>query len=277
MQLFFLQKEKRVPLLRKATAMRLFDTHAHLLDERFDEDREAVMASLPGKDIAYMLEACTQVPDAENTLAFVRKYPFVVAALGTHPHEAAGMTDTHLTQLETLLNDEKAVAVGEIGLDYHYDFSPRDVQKKWFSEQLTLARAKKLPAVLHVREADGDALSLLRAQKDGLTGVMHCFSGSYETAKACLDLGLYIAFGGALTFQNAKKALEIAAKLPTDRLLIETDCPYMTPVPYRGKRNDPSLVRLVCEKLAELRSMDAEEVAQITLQNGLRLFGMDAE
>ncbi|HWR23636.1 MAG TPA: TatD family hydrolase [Feifaniaceae bacterium] len=254
--------------------MRLFDTHAHLLDERFDEDREAIMASLPGKNIAYMLEACTQVPDAENTLAFARKYPFVVAALGTHPHEAAGMEEAHLTRLETLLSDKKAVAVGEIGLDYHYDFSPREVQRKWFSEQLALARSKKLPAVLHVREADGDALSILRAQKDGLTGVMHCFSGSYETAKICLDLGLYIAFGGALTFRNAKKALEIAAKLPMDRLLIETDCPYMTPVPYRGKRNDPSLVKLVCEKLAEIRNMDAEEVAQITLENGFRLFGM---
>lgn len=257
--------------------MRLFDTHAHLLDERFDEDRAEVMASLPEKDIAYVLEACTQVPDAEKTLAFARKYPFVVAALGTHPHEAAGMGKEHLTLLETLLSDEKAVAVGEIGLDYHYDFSPREVQRMWFSEQLTLARAKKLPVVLHVREADGDALAMLRAQKDGLTGVMHCFSGSYETAKVCLDLGLYIAFGGALTFQNAKKALEIAAKLPMDRLLIETDCPYMTPVPYRGKRNDPSLVRLVCEKLAEIRQMDVEEAAQITLQNGLRLFRMNAE
>lgn len=254
--------------------MRLFDTHAHLLDERFDEEREELVSSLPEKDIAYVLEACTQVPDAEKTLSFAHKYPFVVAALGTHPHEAAGMRKEHLMLLESLLSDEKAVAVGEIGLDYHYDFSPRDVQQMRFSEQLTLSRAKKLPAVLHVREADGDALSMLRAQKDGLTGVMHCFSGSYETAKACLDLGLYIAFGGALTFQNAKKALEIAAKLPMDRLLIETDCPYMTPVPFRGKRNDPSLVRLVCEKLAELRRMDVEEVAEITLQNGLRLFGM---
>ncbi len=254
--------------------MRLFDTHAHLLDDRFDEDREAVVAFLPEKNIAYMLEACTQVPDAEKTLAFAHKYPFVVAALGTHPHEAAGMETEHLTLLETLLNDKKAVAVGEIGLDYHYDFSPRDVQKKWFSEQLTLARSKKLPAVLHVREADGDALTMLRAQRDGLKGVMHCFSGSYETAKSCLDLGLYIAFGGALTFQNAKKALEIAGKLPMDRLLIETDCPYMTPVPFRGKRNDPSLVQLVCEKLAEIRKMDVEEVAEVTLQNGLRLFGM---
>ncbi len=254
--------------------MRLFDTHAHLMDARFDEDREAVMAALPEKDIAYMLEACTEMPDAEQTLAFAHKYPFVVAAIGTHPHEAAGMEQAHLLALERLLDDEKAVAVGEIGLDYHYDFSPREVQRKWFSEQLTLARAKKTPVVLHVREADGDALSMLRAQRDGLTGVMHCFSGSYETAKACLDMGLYIAFGGALTFHNAKKAIEIAAKLPMDRLLIETDCPYMTPVPHRGKRNDPSLVRLVCEKLAEIRSMDVEEVAELTLYNGLRLFGM---
>ncbi len=254
--------------------MRLFDTHAHLLDARFDDDREALCAALPGMGIAHMLEACSRVQDAAATLAFVEKYSYMAAALGTHPHEAGDMQPQHLVQLENLLQHEKAVAVGEIGLDYHYDFAPRDVQRRYFGAQLELARELTLPVVLHVREASADALSILRAHKNGLYGVMHCFSGSYETAKECLDLGLYIAFGGALTFRNAKKALEVAQKLPMDRLLIETDSPYMTPEPHRGRRNDPSLVRLVCERLADLRGMDAEEVAEITLRNGLTLFGM---
>jgi len=255
--------------------MRLFDTHAHLLDERFDGDREKLVASLPGKGVVRVLEACTRMPDAQSTLAFADAHPMFVAALGTHPHEAAAMREEELALLERLMAAPRAVAIGEIGLDYHYDFSPRDMQKKWFDAQLALANKLKKPVVLHVREADGDALGMLRSHRAGLSGVMHCFSGSYETAKVCLDLGLYIAFGGSLTFQNAKKALEIAEKLPLDRLLIETDSPYMTPVPYRGKRNDPSLVRLVCEKLAGLRQMEPEEVAEITLQNGLRLFKMD--
>lgn len=254
--------------------MRLFDTHAHLLDERFDEDREALAASLPSLGVAYMLEAGTRVQDAKGMLHFVERYPYMVAALGTHPHEAKDMRPEHLMELETLLRHQKAVAVGEIGLDYHYDFSERDVQRRVFGEQLELAIALSLPVVVHEREAVEDVKSILRAHKNGLSGVMHCFTGSYETARDYIDLGLYVAFGGALTFKNARRALEAAEKLPMDRLLIETDCPYMTPEPYRGKRNDPSLVRLVCERLAALRHMDAEEAAEITLQNGLTLFGM---
>ncbi len=254
--------------------MRLFDTHAHLLDDRFDEDREAILKSLPEQDIALVLEAGTSASSAADVLALAGRCDYIVAALGTHPHEAADMLPAHLLELETLLLNEKAVAVGEIGLDYHYDFSPRDIQRKWFVEQLEVARQANLPVVLHVREADSDALEILRAHKAGLRGVMHCFSGSYETACACLDLGLYIAFGGALTFENAKRNVEIAKRLPMERLLIETDCPYMTPVPFRGKRNDPSLVRLVCEKLAQIRGMDADETASITLRNGKLLFGL---
>lgn len=257
--------------------MRFFDTHAHLLDERFDEDREALIASLPDKGVELVLEACTQMPDAAATLAFVDAHKGFVAALGTHPHEAAGMQVEELSLLEKLMASPKAVAIGEIGLDYHYDFSPRDVQKTWFAAQVELANALHKPVVLHVREADGDALDILRAHRSGLTGVMHCFSGSYETAKLCLDMGLYIAFGGSLTFQNARRNIEIAQKLPMERILIETDCPYMTPVPLRGKRNDPSLVRLVCERLAEIRGIEVEEVAEATRKNGMELFKMDNE
>ena len=252
--------------------LELFDTHAHLLDDRFDEDRAQLAAALPGRGIRYLLEACIAATLAPRVMEFVNQYPYMFAALGTHPHDASDMRAAHIPLLKSLLASPKAVAVGEIGLDYHYDFSPRDVQRSWFDAQLALAGEVDLPVVLHVREATEDALALLRAHKNTLRGVMHCFSGSYETAKSCLDMGLYIAFGGALTFKTAAKSVEIAQKLPLERLLIETDCPYMTPVPYRAKRNDPSLVALVCEKLAEIKGISAAEVAVITLQNGKDIF-----
>lgn len=255
--------------------MRLFDTHAHLLDNRFDDDRGELLRRLPQSGIAHVLEACCCFEDAERVIALADDYDYILAALGTHPHDAATMQESHLAGYEKLLSHSKALAVGEIGLDYHYDFSPRETQRKWFEAQLELAQGLGLPVLLHVREATEDALRILRAHKNGLRGVMHCFSGSYATAMECLDLGLYIAFGGALTFANARKSVEAAAKLPIERLLIETDCPYMTPEPYRGKRNDPSFVHLVCEKLAELRDLPAEEMAEITFHNAKVLFGVE--
>ncbi|MDL2217144.1 TatD family hydrolase [Christensenellaceae bacterium OttesenSCG-928-M15] len=254
--------------------MQLFDTHTHLLDERFNEDREALLKTLPEKGIVHILEAGTFAGDSEKLLHMVENCFYAYAALGTHPHDAKEMRPEHMDELKRCLQHEKAVAVGEIGLDYHYDFSPRDVQRRWFAQQLDLAQELCLPVVLHVREATQDAMALLRERKNNIRGVMHCFSGSYETAKECLDMGLYVAFGGVLTYKNAKKNVEVAQKLPMERLLIETDCPYMAPVPHRGERNDPSLVKLVCEKLAEIKNRDVEEVASITLQNGKALFGI---
>ena len=166
------------------------------------------------------------------------------------------------------------LAVGEIGLDYHYDFSPRNVQKKVLDEQLSIAGELGVPVILHDREAHGDMMDLLRAHKNGLKGIMHCFSGSYEIARECLDLGLYIAFGGALTFKNAVRPIEVVQKLPSDRLLIETDCPYMTPVPYRGKRNDPSFILLTLKKMAEVREEDEEELAEKLYRNALDVYGI---
>jgi len=252
--------------------MELFDTHAHLLDERFDIDRDALITSLAEKGIVHVLEACCCAELAQDTIALSEKYDIIYASLGTHPHEVSRMEQAHLTLYKELLSHKKVVAIGEIGLDYHYDFSPRDVQKRWFIKQLELAIEHKLPVLLHVREAFKDALDILKSHKDGLSGVMHCFSGSYEVAKECLDLGLYIAFGGALTFHNARRPVEIIKKLPLERLLIETDCPYMTPEPLRGKRNDPSMVRYVCERAAELLNISADEAARITLINGRELF-----
>jgi len=252
--------------------MRVFDTHAHLLDERFDEDRAQLIQSLPAAGIELLVEVACTAKEAPKAQKLSEDYPFIYWAAGMHPHEAGETTQQDLDALKTLLTHQKAVAFGEIGLDYHYDFSPREVQKYWFDQQLSLAKELDLPVVLHIREASADCLDILRAHKNGLKGEMHCFSGSYETAKLCVDMGLYIAFGGAVTFKKAPKQQEAAAKLPLDRLLIETDCPYMTPEPFRGRRNDPSKVALVAEKIAQLKGISPEEVAEATLKNGKDLF-----
>lgn len=167
------------------------------------------------------------------------------------------------------------LALGEIGLDYHYDLSPREDQKKWFVEQLELAKQLGYPVVLHIREAFGDCMEILREHKDGLHGIMHCFSGSVETAYECLDLGLSFSFGGAVTFKNAKKPIEVIRSIPLESILLETDCPYMTPVPHRGERNDPSYIGLTCEKIAEIRGMDISEAADITYRNACKAFGIE--
>ena len=254
--------------------MRLFDTHAHLTDKRFDNDRDTLIRSLPASGVELVMDVACDVHETYGVIALAEKYPFIYAAVGTHPHEAAGMEQAHLDIIRSQLEHEKVLAIGEIGLDYHYDFSPRDVQKKWFALQLELAQERGVPVILHIREAFQDCMDILRAHRRGLKGVMHCFSGSYEIARECLDMGLYIAFGGALTFANAVKQVETAARLPMDRIVIETDCPYMTPAPYRGRRNDPSLVGYVAERLALIRGMDAERAAEKTLENGMALFEM---
>ncbi|MBQ3109414.1 MAG: TatD family hydrolase [Clostridia bacterium] len=254
--------------------MRLFDTHAHLTDSRFDEDRGSLISSLPEKGIALVVDVACGLEDAHKVVTYTEQYPFIYGAAGIHPHDAEDATLAELDGIAKILEKEKFVALGEIGLDYHYDFSPRDVQRKWFVEQLELAKQMKLPVSLHIREAFGDCMEILRQHKDGLCGVMHCYSGSWESAVECIDLGLHIAFGGSVTFKNARKLAEVAAQLPIERLLIETDCPYLTPEPYRGRRNDPSYVRHVAEKLAELRGCSTEEIAEATYQNGIRLFGI---
>lgn len=255
--------------------MQLFDTHIHLADERFDGDRQLIAAALPDEGVGLAVEACCDIRTADGCIALAESYPHIYTSAGTHPHEAESMTSGHLLTLEKLLSHEKVVAVGEIGLDYHYDFSPREIQKRRFAEQLELACALKKPVILHIREAFGDAMDILNAHRGRLSGgVMHCFSGSYEIARECVDMGLYIAFGGALTFSNARKLVEAAEKLPLDRIVIETDCPYMTPVPHRGKRNQPSYVRLVAERLAQIKGISPDEAAKITFNNALELFNI---
>ena len=254
--------------------MKVFDTHAHLLDEAFDADRDELISSLPEKGITHVMEACCDEAGIDRVMDLVQRVPFFYGSAGVHPHSASEWNSGTADHIRAALQHEKMLAVGEIGLDYHYDFSPRDVQKRVLDEQLSLARALDLPVILHDREAHGDMLDLLRAHKNGLKGIMHCFSGSKETARECLDLGLYIAFGGALTFKNAVRPIEAAQYIPRDRLLIETDCPYMTPVPYRGKRNDPSFILLTLEKLAAVRGEDREELADALYQNSLTVYGL---
>ncbi|HRX57657.1 MAG TPA: TatD family hydrolase [Eubacteriales bacterium] len=254
--------------------MKLFDTHAHLLDAQFDHDRGALIPALPEKSVAGFLEACTEAADIPKIAALVMLYDHVFGSAGIHPHSADTADKNSLLLVERALQNEKIVAVGEIGLDYHYDFSPRDVQKAAFGEQLDIAVAQNKPVIIHDREAHGDTMEMLSARRGKLGGVLHCYSGSYEDAVRYIDMGFYIAFGGALTFKNAVKQRAIAEKLPLERIVIETDCPYMTPEPHRGERNDPGLIHLTLETLARVRGISSEEAAAATFENAMRLYGV---
>ena len=255
--------------------MDIFDTHAHLLDEHFDEDREELIASLAENHVKLVMEACTDLPYLEKLLPFVEAHPAIYGAAGLHPEELGPYALSNLDQVAAALAHPKIRAVGEIGLDYYWpENPPREVQRAFFDAQLSLAADRGLPVIVHDREAHGDTVDVLRAHRGRVVGVMHCFSGSWETARECLDMGFCLGFGGALTFKNAKKNVEVAAKAPLDRLVIETDCPYMAPVPFRGKRNDPTKTLYVLQKLAELRAMAPEDLAPVLFENGKRLFGI---
>ncbi len=254
-------------------ALRLFDTHAHLDDEAFDADREEVIAALRASGVALCLCAAADMGSSERAVALAQAHPMLLASVGVHPHAAHDLPDSELTTLRTWAAHPRVVAIGEIGLDYHYDFQPRDAQMRCFRQQIELARQAGLPAIYHIREAWGDTLPLVR---QGLApGVMHCFSGSVETARECLDHGLYISLAGPVTFKNARNLHEVARYVPADRLLIETDSPYLSPEPVRGRRNQPAHVRHTAAAVAALRGVPVEELAHTCLENGCRLFGID--
>ena len=250
-----------------------FDTHAHYDDKRFSEDRDEVLGAMHAAGVSLILNAGSSMPSTRLSLKLADKYQFVYASAGVHPHAAKSMTDETVIELEKLLKHKKAMAVGEIGLDFHYDFSPRDVQRKRFREQLELARAVKKPVIIHERESLQDTLEIIRDYRD-LTGVFHCFSGSWETARIILDMGWYLSFTGVITFKNARKALEVIENMPTDRLMIETDSPYLAPEPMRGKRNSSRFLPYIAQKVAEVRGISPEEAAALTMENGLRFFGI---
>lgn len=250
----------------------LFDTHAHYDDEAFDADRDAVLTALPGQGVGLVLNPGCDVESSRKAVQYAAAYPHVYAAVGIHPENCGGYTAGDLAALRQLAQQPKTAAIGEIGLDYYWaENPPRDLQQQVLRDQLTLAGELALPVIIHDREAHADTLSIIR-EFPGVTGVFHCFSGSPEMAQELLKLGWYLGFDGPVTYKNARRAPEVAAVTPLDRMLIETDSPYMTPVPYRGRRNDSGYVHLVAEKLAEWKGVTPEEIARITTENGKRLF-----
>jgi len=257
---------------------RLFDSHAHLDDERFDGDREALIESLPDNGVGYVINAGADLESSRAGIDIAARWPHVYAAAGVHPHDAKELDESGIETLREMLQGPKVVAVGEIGLDYHYDYSPREKQRYWFERQLALAQEISKPVIIHSREATEDTLSVLKKYaRYGVWGVVHAFSGSVETAEIVLNMGLMIGIGGTVTFKNAVKPVEVAGKVPMDRLLIETDCPYLTPAPHRGKRNEPAYVGYVAEKIAEIRGIPVEDVIRVTYDNACRLYGIDGE
>ena len=250
----------------------LFDTHAHLDDHAFDEDRRELLASLPEKGIGLLMNPGCSYESSRNAIALSEQYDYIYAAVGSHPDAADEVDDALIAKYRELCKQHpKVKAIGEIGLDYHYEDIPREIQKKAFRLQMELARELDLPVIVHEREAHEDGLKIVD-EFPTVKGVFHCYSGSLELAKELIKRGWYIGFTGVLTFKNARKAIEVAANIPLDRIVIETDCPYMAPVPFRGKRNAPGLVCYMADKLAELRGISPEEAARITLENGKRLY-----
>ena len=257
--------------------MMLFDSHCHVDEPKFDEDRDEVLARMAANGVTRYAVVGSDMETSAHCVAFAAAHPGAVAVVGIHPHEAKGYKPENLQALADWYTSEQAVAIGETGLDYFYDLSPRDVQKNVCAAQLNLAYELGAPVVFHIRDAHGDMLDLLRAHKGRLPGgIVHCYSGSWESAKEYLNLGYYISFAGPVTFKKAPHLQQVAVNVPQDRLLIETDSPYLTPVPLRGQRNEPAYVRYVLEKQAEVHGVSAEELAQITTQNAMRLYRIPA-
>ena len=252
----------------------IFDTHAHMDDRAFDEDREALLPQLNREGVALLMNPGCSLSSSQAAVALANRYDYIFAAVGSHPDAADEVNEDTLEQYRILCRENpKVKAIGEIGLDYHYEDIPRDIQKEAFRMQLELARELGLPVIVHEREAHEDGMKLV-SEFPEVTGVFHCYSGSLDMAKWLIDRGWYIGFGGVLTFKNARKAVEVAANIPLERIVLETDCPYMAPEPYRGRRNDPGKLFRVAEKLAQLRGLPQEEVEAITLENGKRLYGI---
>jgi len=254
----------------------LFDSHAHLDSMKFDGDRDIVIKRAHESGISLIMNPGADYESSVNAVELSEKYDFIYAAVGVHPHDAKSLDDMMLGLIKAMARKKKVKAIGEIGLDYHYDFSPRDVQKYWFRKQLQLAKELKMPVIIHDREANQDVMDILKEENAFETGVLlHCFSGSAELARQYIKLGAYLSVAGPVTFKNARKLVEVVETVPLDRLMIETDSPYLTPHPYRGKRNESTYVKYVCEKIAEIKGVSYEEVANQTMENAKKYFNID--
>ena len=246
----------------------IFDTHAHYDDEIFNEDRDELLWKMKEQGVDFIVNVGSSIASTEKTLELVERYPFLYGSVGVHPSETGELTENRLLWLEEVCSKEKIVAVGEIGLDYHWPEPEREIQKKWFRRQLVLASKVELPVIIHSRDAAEDTLRILKEwDKDKTGGVIHCFSYTKEIAREYLSMGYYFGIGGVLTFKNARKLAEAVEIIPMDKILLETDCPYLAPEPYRGKRNQSVYIDLVAEKLAELKGIDKKEVLRITSEN----------
>lgn len=250
--------------------MGIFDTHAHYYKNDFGEELSELLADLPNKNVDRVLAVGCDLPSSEEEIALSSRYDYIYAAVGIHPEYAAEVPENWETELERLLKRDKVVALGEIGLDYHYPEPSKDVQRDVFVRQLEIAKRLDMPVIIHSRDASGDTFDILREYKP--RGVLHCFSGSAETAREVVKLGMYIGFTGVLTFKNSKKAQAACEAVPIDRLLLETDCPYMAPVPHRGERCDSSMIAFTAAKMAEIKGVSTEEMIDIARRNGERLF-----
>ena len=253
----------------------IFDTHAHYDDDAFDEDRDALLAGMQEAGVESIVNIGASMASSKRSLELAKKYPFIYAAVGVHPDEVGELTEEKLQQLKEWSMHEKVKAIGEIGLDYYWDKEGHNLQKHWFMRQMELAHERKLPMIVHSREAAKDTLDMVEAAKPlNLSGIIHCYSYSVEQAREYLNMGYYLGIGGVLTFKNAKKLKEVAEYAPLSQIVLETDCPYLAPVPFRGKRNDSSKLRYVAEELAAIKQMSVEEVIRITNENGKKLYGI---
>ena len=254
----------------------ILDTHAHYDDEAFDEDRDQLLSSMKDGGVGCIVNVCASVGGFGGTLELIKAYPFVYGAVGVHPDDAGIMTQDTLDEIRRLSHLEKMVAIGEIGLDYHWDEPEPELQKTWFVRQLGLARDRKLPVIIHSRDAAKDTLDIMKAEKAGeIGGVIHCFSYSLEMAKEYLNMGFYLGIGGVLTFNNAKKLKEVVGYMPLERIVLETDCPYLSPVPNRGKRNSSLNLPYVVEEISRIKQVPAEQIIEITNRNAKQMYRIE--
>lgn len=250
----------------------IFDTHSHYDDEKFDPDREMILNSLQSQGVSLVVSCGCDIDTTQYNFDLAQKYNYIYFAAGFHPENLDGATIDDLKIIEKFAKNEKCVAIGEIGLDYHWMNSSKDLQKQFFEAQIELAKKLDMPVIVHDREAHGDTLDILKATKP--KGVVHCFSGSKEMAREIIKLGMYIGLNGVVTFSNARKSLEVVKEIPIDRLVLETDCPYLAPVPMRGKKNNSSYIPFIAEKIADILDMEPQELLNITAENGKRLYSL---
>ncbi len=254
---------------------KFIDSHAHLDDERFDEDRDELIKALIKNDIELVLNPGADLITSENAVKLSEKYDMIYAAVGCHPHDSKIMTDETMDKFRIMAKNNKVLAIGEIGLDYYYDNSDRETQRKWFREQIKLAKELDMPYIVHNRDAHEDIIKIMKEEHyDGSRGILHCFSGSVEMAREFIKMGFLIALGGPVTFKKAKTPKMVAGEIPLEYLLIETDSPYLTPEPYRGKRNEPAYVKLVAEEIAKIKNVPIDTVKNQTNMNFKKLFNL---